>query len=337
MPDIDEYITAELSAKIAQRKLKPRNKALESKLRDRLVQGSKGMFQWAKCQIEALCRFRNDRAIEAALENLPKTLHDTYSRIIQRVENDHPEDVEIVQNMLHWLVKSVRAMTLDELAEAMAVDPDDDATSMDPSAVDTDPEDILSVLGSLVTVSPSGVVSLAHYSVKEFLVSESILDQKPSFWVGQRNVETQLAKVCLTYLCFDDFREPRMPNVTELEERFTEFKFYRYAVEAWALHADRSELKGSQSEDVVDLTMRLLHMTDDTYANFKSWAECYQHCSFDKHIRKRIADPMFVATPLASRKQLPCSWKRPRVKKNSSVGVSLLQLREAMPASLMRC
>jgi ankyrin repeat protein len=293
--DISEYITAELSAKISQRKLKLRNPKLESKIRDQLVQRSKGMFQWAKCQIEALCKFRNDKAIEAALENLPKTLHDTYGRILQRVEDDHPEDVEIVQNMLRWLVRSVRAMTLDELAEAMAVDPEDDATSMDLSAVDTDPEDILNVLGSLVTVSASKTVSLAHYSVKEFLVSDGLMKLKPRFWVGLHGVEAQLARVCLTYLCYNDFMDVKMPITPELEERLEEYKLYRYAAEAWALHAHRSEKQGCQPEEVVDLTMRLLHLTNGSHANFNSWVECYQYCNFNKQSRKRITDPLFVA------------------------------------------
>jgi ankyrin repeat protein len=293
--DISDYITAELSAKISQRKLKLRNPKLESKIRDQLVQRSKGMFQWARCQIEALCRFRNDKAIEAALDNLPKTLHDTYSRILQRVENDHPEDIDVVRNMLKWLVRSVRAMTLDELAEAMAVDPEDDATSMDLSAVDTDPEDILNVLGSLVTVSASGIVSLAHYSVKEFLISDDMMKQKPRFWVGHHEVEAQLARVCLTFLCYDDFMDTKMPVVQELEERLAEYKLYRYATEAWALHANRSEKQGCQPEEIVDLTMRLFRSTDDTHANFSSWVECYQYCNFNKQSRKRIADPIFVA------------------------------------------
>jgi hypothetical protein len=237
MSDISAYITAGLSAKISQRRLKLRNPKLESKICDQLVQRSKGMFQWANCQIEALCRCRNNKAIEAALENLPKTLHDTYSRILQRVENDHPEDVDVVRNMLRWLVRSVRTMTLDELPEAMAVDPEDDATSMDLSAVDTDPEDILSVLASPVTVSSDRAVSLAHYSVKEFLISDDMMQQKSRCLVGLHDVEAHLAKVCLTYLCYDDFMDRKMPEVQELEDRLAEYKLYRYAAEAWALHA----------------------------------------------------------------------------------------------------
>lgn len=293
--DIRGYIMAELTAKISQRRLKLRSPDLEHKIREQLVQRSKGMFQWAKCQIEALCRLRNDKAIEAALENLPKTLHDTYLRILQRVEDDRPEDVDVVRNMLRWLVRGVRDMTLDELAEAVAIDPNDDATSMDFSAVDTDPEDILEVLGSLVTVSTDNYVSLAHYSVKEFLVSEDMMKHKPLFWIGHNEVEAQLASVCLTYLCYDDFAETKLPEVEHLEERLAEFKLYRYAAQAWAIHANRSEKEQRQPEEVVDLTMRLLHLRDDGYANFNSWVECYQHCNFDKQTRKRVARPMFVA------------------------------------------
>ncbi|KAK3390052.1 ankyrin repeat-containing domain protein [Podospora didyma] len=281
-PDIRDFIAVEISSRIKQRKLKLRDPELEITIRNTLVGGSKGMFQWVKCQIDALCQLRNDKAIRAALSNLPRTLQDTYIRILQRVENEHPDDVEVLKKVLCWLVRGVRDLSLDELAEAIAIDPESGEGSMDFDAVDTDPEDILELLGGLVTVSPEKVVSLAHYSVKEFLVSEDIRKLKRAFWIGAHDVESQLALSCLTYLCYDDFRIPLLPDTEAFEARLHKFKFLQYAVQAGALHAQRSEKDGHQDERVVDMTMRLLQCWEGENRNFVSWEEIHHRRKFDR-------------------------------------------------------
>lgn len=293
--DISNFITAELSSKISQRRLKLRDPGLELVICNSLVEGSKGMFQWAKCQIEAICKNRNDKAIRAALLNLPKTLQETYIRILQRVEDDYPDDTETVRKILCWLVRGIRKPTLDELAEAVAVDPESDDAFMDFDAVDNDPEDILAQLGGLVTVSSDRVITLAHYSVKEFLVSDDLKNTKPTFWIGDNEIEAQLASVCLTYLCYEDFKHPELPDAEAFKERMTKYKLFHYATQAWAIHAQRSEHEGHQPEQVVDLTMRLLHSRDEAHGNFESWAECHQHYKYSKQFNRRRGDPLFVA------------------------------------------
>jgi hypothetical protein len=59
-------------------------------------------------------------------------------------------------------------MTLKELASAIAIDPDAENENVDPDDV-MDPEDIVGYCSSLITVSDDQKVSLAHFTVKEFL------------------------------------------------------------------------------------------------------------------------------------------------------------------------
>lgn len=90
----------------------------------------------------------------------------------------------------------MRTLTLDELAEALSIDLDDE----DSTAID------FVLCGSLVTVSPDRTkVALAHYSVKEFLVSSRVLEILPRFYMGGVEVEALLAKTCPSYLYFEDF------------------------------------------------------------------------------------------------------------------------------------
>ncbi|KAK4194345.1 ankyrin repeat-containing domain protein [Triangularia verruculosa] len=276
--DILHFVEGEVATKIRQRKLKLRDPELQNVIVDSLVTGSKGMFQWVRCQIDALCKLRNDRAIRAALTNLPRTLQETYVRILQRIEDEHPEDIEIVQNILGWLVRGIRNLTLEELAEAISIDPESGEDSMDFNAVDTDPEDMLELLGGLVTVSPDKFVSLAHFSVKEFLVSADICQTKPKFCIDALKTEASLASVCLTYLCYDDFATPLLPDSQQLHQ----YKFLPYASQAWALHAKLSEGSGNQADGVLDLTLRLLQAVDGQTQNFVTWERYQSHNKFDR-------------------------------------------------------
>lgn len=271
--DIMNFITAELSNRIAEKKLKLRNPDLQNVIRDSLVKGSGGMFQWVRCQIESLCKLRNDNAIRAALFNLPRTLQDTYHRLLQRIEDCHPDDVETFRRVLSWLVRGVRDLTLDELAEAISIDPESDQSSMDFGAVDTDPEDVLGILGGLVMVSAEKIVSLAHYSVKEFLVSEEVRSTKPTFWISSYDAERDLAAVCLAYLCYDDFRKPLLPDIGAFEGRLNEYKFLAYATMAWPSHVKGSGKEGCPAQDVLDLAMRFLSSTKGVRKNYWSWEE----------------------------------------------------------------
>ena len=76
-----------------------------------------------------------------------------------------------VRKVLQWLCFSRRSLTLDEIADALAVTFVDGA-KFDPDERYPDPRDILSRCSSLVslTVTREGeVLRLAHFSVKEYL------------------------------------------------------------------------------------------------------------------------------------------------------------------------
>ncbi|KAJ0418603.1 ankyrin repeat-containing domain protein [Aspergillus carlsbadensis] len=269
--DIELYIRSEVGAKIKGKKLKLRDSGLQDVICERLIQGAHGMFQWVKCQIDQLCKLRNDRAIRTALDDLPKTLHDTYIRILRKLETECANEVDSVQRLLRWLVRGTRNLTLDELAECVSIDPTSGEDTFDFDAVFTDPEDVVELCGSLVIISPEGTVALAHYTVKEFLVSDHIKELMPTFFVGCDEVHAELATVCLTYLCYDDFSGIPDEGGEGLLQSFGEYKFLKYAVQSWGAHAHLS----GKSEEVFDLTMRLLS-SDADEGNYGMWRRIYK-------------------------------------------------------------
>lgn len=291
--DITSYIVGEVTESVKRRKLKLREPGLQNLIQDTLSRDANGMFQWVTCQINALCKLRNDKAIRAALMNLPRTLQATYFRILDRIEQDFPDDVHIVRRILCWLVRGVRTMTLSELAEAISIDVDGEETSMDFDAVDNDPQDILEVLSGLVTVSADAYITLSHLSVKEFLVSDNVKQNKPKFWVGHADVESELASVCLKYLCYEDFAsasqdedEPEFGEGKEDTDGSTTYAFLSYSAYSWAIHAARSEQMGNEPSNngVVDLTMQFFHLE----ANYGSWlTTCRRHKLHGRLVRKK--------------------------------------------------
>jgi hypothetical protein len=90
-------------------------------------------------------------ALKKALKSLPKSINETYSRILSTIDEQYQEDT---LKVLQWLTYAARPMLLEEVAEALAVDLNG-IPSLDPGQRYPDPRDILALCSSLVTLSTS--------------------------------------------------------------------------------------------------------------------------------------------------------------------------------------
>ncbi|KAK4156157.1 hypothetical protein C8A00DRAFT_41316 [Chaetomidium leptoderma] len=101
-PLLDEDIALYIRSKLDTH---PRLKRWPRPVREEVLKAlsteANGMFRWVVCQIDALQRLKPESSIIAtALNNLPKTLDETYERVFLRI----PEDARLfVQHALHWL------------------------------------------------------------------------------------------------------------------------------------------------------------------------------------------------------------------------------------------
>ncbi|KAL8845678.1 MAG: hypothetical protein Q9221_009163 [Calogaya cf. arnoldii] len=118
--------------------------------------------------------------LRKALSNLPKSLDETYSRMLCNVPE---ESIDDAFKMLQWMIASREPLLLEELAEVVAINIDGDLW-FEPEARFPEPSEVLLILSSLVTVEPipwkysikTQRVRFAHYSVKEYLISDRILN-----------------------------------------------------------------------------------------------------------------------------------------------------------------
>ena len=127
------------------------------------------------CQVDRLCRTL-PASIRKVLNDLPKTLDETYCRTLLGIDE---EKREYAQRLFQCLTVSIRPLRVEELAEILAVQFDEAAPpTFDPAwRPENSQEAVMSVCSSLVTVIDRGgyqVVQFSHFSIKEFLTSKRL-------------------------------------------------------------------------------------------------------------------------------------------------------------------
>ncbi|CAG8972685.1 hypothetical protein HYALB_00010848 [Hymenoscyphus albidus] len=267
--DIQKFVKASL----AQSKLKQWPVDVRDEIEDTLVNGADGMFRWVDCQLVSLskCLTRND--IKKALKSLPKTLDETYERILTSVDEEHRPKLVLA---LKWISGAERPLKINELAEAIVIDP----MEYPPFQVENrlpDPNWIVPILSSLVVLSarpasfnwgeqcwdpPATLLNFAHFSVVEYLTSDRILHSPASmFHMNNFAIDEACTKGSLQYLhsCFDSGK------ITWSHSDLSEFPLLNYASEFWYIHA--SSFQGLETSEVNKLTLEFLL----SEKNRKSW------------------------------------------------------------------
>ena len=195
------------------------------------------------CQMDYLCELPNDAARRVALGSLPPDLTSTYARILNRVNQSNPDTQKLVRRALRWItcVDRTNNFTTEALCEAVSIDLG--STRRDSQAI-PDVFEILHWCSSLVRKSANGnTLELAHFTVQEFLQQ---IDPRRDISFGAYRIDPEsdeltLAKVCLTYLNFEDFDQGGPFSRHVVDRRFHEYPFRYYAIDGWD-HAARKNL-----------------------------------------------------------------------------------------------
>ena len=219
--------------------------------------------------MDYLCELPNDATRRKALDSLPPDLNSTYERILSRVNQGSAESQTLVRRALRWIANDFPSLklTIKGLCEAVSIDLG--STRRNLEAV-PDEFEILRRCSSLVRKSEDGKkLELAHFTVKEFLQQ---IDPKQDLSIGayRHNPgidELILAKVCLTYLMFDNFDQggPFSPEV--VKRRHLENPFRQYAILWWRSVAE-------SNPDDTELFTLVQKLLDPSKPNtFLSWAQ----------------------------------------------------------------
>ncbi len=196
------------------------------------------------CQLVYLRRCIPGR-IRHALEELPETLDETYARTLKEIDK---QNWEFAHRLFQCVAAASRPLRANELAEFLAFDFQVGSTPT--FLADWRPEDpvhtVLSTCSSLlavVDVGGSRVIQFAHFSVKEYLTSARLAEEKhiiSRFHVSMTPAHTIVAQACLGVLLHLD------ENVTT--DSLENFPLAEYAAEHWVGHT-RFENVSSKMQD----------------------------------------------------------------------------------------
>lgn len=215
---------------------------------------------------------RKPSATKKALKELPKTLDGTYQRILGNIDAN---EVNEARSILQWLAFSERPLTLEEVAEAAVMkiggepfDPDNDRLY--------DPREVLRICRSLVALSVERVticgkhqvcqvVRFAHFSVKEYLLSDRIAKgSAAAFALSAKSSHMQIAECCLPILLQNNKKKFQLDS--------EDMPLLKYSAEFWFKHVQKC---GKDADNKEPLGGRMAALFGGSSTTFKNWLAVY--------------------------------------------------------------
>jgi hypothetical protein len=237
-------------------------------------------------------------AVRKALATpLPKSLDETYERILSNIDEAHQLEV---MKTLQALTVSVDHLILDQVVEILAVDLDSAPPRFEPDARLLDSRSILSMCSSLVTTFRPSIwinkkenppaLRLAHASVADYLTERTTTT---GFHFSKSSARQYLAQTCLVYLLNPEFSDGH--NRSEFDYRLSAYPFLRHAALYWPMYLDAEE---GPAEQLNSKTKELIKALFDTRflpkgGNYACWVGQLIPSSSDSVIQNTI--PLYYA------------------------------------------
>jgi len=190
-------------------------------------------FRYASWLLSHLAAQRTGKAIKRVLTEIPHGLNETYVLLLSRIPPSSP-DRELLCHCLFWLSFTVRPLRLEELAEAVIMEHTNEKPDSDCRL--HSPEILLDISQGLFNLDPrSGLVTLAHSSVKAFLLSDWIKSSSVAdYSLDEMSAHSEIMRLCLNYVCyFDPMKEYSTQRYISKTESYP---FLEYAANNWTLH-----------------------------------------------------------------------------------------------------
>ncbi|KAI9371162.1 hypothetical protein BJX61DRAFT_548493 [Aspergillus egyptiacus] len=229
---------------------------VQVRVRHEVMKSVDGMFLLAELHMNHLMDYITQGELEIALEELPhgnNKLTDAYNLAMAKIEakRGDGERYKLAVQILSWLAYSKRALFAKELQHALATRPGD--TDLNPKFLPP-----LEIIGSLCAGlvehdQNTGIIRLVHYTTKEFLVKQDML----------QDAEMEITKTSITYLSFGCFSSGRSTKPNEYTHRQKKYPLHHYSAQHWASHASAALVN---SEDTLSFLSGLLEKDFNVYA-----------------------------------------------------------------------
>jgi len=210
-----------------------------------LLEGAGGTFLWVSIVVKKLAQleFPNDVEIEDTIKESPTDLDALYHDIFDQIM----KGPTFKQKLVTWVAYGQRPLTLAELENALATQEDSKSErSTQRYKVHLTPETLTSIFG-VVLECTDNVVYLIHQSAKDFILKSHF--PTCSTFCKEFGPELYIAKICMTYLNFDDFK-PDSHNTMDISAWKRDYPLLDYAARNWYNHI-RHESNVKQISDLL--------------------------------------------------------------------------------------
>ena len=200
-------------------------------------------------------------SVRRTLDELPESLDKTYERVLREIKKPNRDHA---RRVLQCLVVAIRPLQVEELAEVLAVnfDDEDGMPKLNPNwRWDDQEQALLSSCSSLIAIVKSGgsrIVQFSHFSVKEYLISDRLASSGhiSLYHIDLQPAHTILAQACLSVLLRPD---DGVINNSPLA---------LYAAEHWVAHAREENVRSCLRK-----AMEYLFDVDKPY--FAAWLQSH--------------------------------------------------------------
>ncbi|KAF5342987.1 hypothetical protein D9758_013664 [Tetrapyrgos nigripes] len=242
---------------------RPLSVDVHKEVTEALLIGAHGQIRWVDCQIQHLQKLVTRKAILSAVQNLPKDLAETYADALKQIPEEHQQEAEA---MLKWLLFGYEQLKLIWLPEIFRINFNDER--LEDIEDNIEAKEVNKMIDSTLVIvqvqkvqkiawwgdeedEEEHILQLAHPSVKEYIVSEAILQSSAQlFQVNDQMAHKFIAQSCMVYLvvCGKD---------RSIDEK--KFPLAGYAVQQWPKHVRNLQLL---EEPVKSLSLHLLTYTN---------------------------------------------------------------------------
>jgi WD40 repeat protein len=261
LPVVVEQITVEDSLQDIRKYVQIYSKALpvdDDKTRqtliEKIVEKSAGCFLWTSLVMYQLQDVYSLEETQSVLEEVPQEMEPLYTHNLEMMSKN-VRAKRLAKSVLTWTVCATRALTLDELKEAIKFDIND--------IMSRDLErSIPSLCGQFVYVNKHHQVQIVHDTARAFLTGQ---DLESEFQIQTSSGHLRLALACLKYLNSEEMRFSRRHRsvVTKARESVRS-AIADYACMSFSEHIARA----TSSSDVL-----FTELTQFLRTNILSWVE----------------------------------------------------------------
>lgn len=256
--DIKQFINHEVS------QLNIYDEDVYTEITLRLEEKARGMFLWVALMIEELHRPQfDDSDYLETLNHLPDDLDDLYGRILMNLPS-RPRERDRSKLLLQLVLFAGRPLSLQEIGAAMKVTIGQRKLKiLDLSSDERLRKVVMYNCGSLIniqnTADGKSIVTLVHYSLKEYLLSKINQTNDPrAFNFEPEEAHGIFGRICLTYLCYDNIEplpfelgstlvsDSSRVSLEEMRSRFSHYSqlypLLGYSACYWWSHIRKSSL-----------------------------------------------------------------------------------------------